>query len=158
VTGTLAAVGPTIPAPHIEYSQLSPMLVVFGAAVAAILVEAFTPRPLRRTVQLVITLGSILAAFKQMTASYQARYDNAVLIMTAGVDNAPGDITPAQLISQLRTMYDPKRKIEIDPFEVVLARAPNLYATAFSRRGQAFFLNNFRTHWRQFQKAIRFAN
>ena len=34
------------------------MLVVFGAAVAAILVEAFTPRPLRRTVQLVITLGS----------------------------------------------------------------------------------------------------
>ena len=39
------------------------MLVVFGAAVAGILVEAFTPRPLRRPVQLVITLGSLAAAF-----------------------------------------------------------------------------------------------
>ena len=38
----------------------SPMLVVFGAAVAGVLVEAFTPRPLRRAVHLVLTLGSLL--------------------------------------------------------------------------------------------------
>jgi len=65
VTGILAAVTPagTIKPPSIEYGQLSPMLVVFGAAVVGILVEAFSPRPLRRTIQLVITLGSILAAF-----------------------------------------------------------------------------------------------
>jgi proton-translocating NADH-quinone oxidoreductase chain N len=49
--------------PSIEYGQLAPMLVVFGAAVVGVLVEAFTPRPLRRTVQLVITLGSLAAAF-----------------------------------------------------------------------------------------------
>ena len=49
--------------PSIEYGQLAPMLVVFGAAVVAVLVEAFTPRPLRRPVQLVITLGSLAAAF-----------------------------------------------------------------------------------------------
>jgi NADH-quinone oxidoreductase subunit N len=52
-----------IPAPHFEWSQLAPMLVVFGAAVAGVLVEAFTPRPLRRGVQLVISLASLLAAF-----------------------------------------------------------------------------------------------
>ena len=40
--GTLAA--SPIAAPHIEYSQLAPMLIVFGAALAAVLVEAFAPR------------------------------------------------------------------------------------------------------------------
>jgi NADH-quinone oxidoreductase subunit N len=49
--------------PSIEYGQLSPMLVVFGAAVAGVLVEAFTPRPLRRSVQLVVSLASLAAAF-----------------------------------------------------------------------------------------------
>ena len=57
--------------------------------------------------------GSILAGFKAMTSSYQARYDNAVLVMTAGVDNAPGDISAADLIRQLRTLYNPKRRVEI---------------------------------------------
>jgi len=48
VTGTIAALAPNIPTPKIEYGQLSPMLLVFGAAVAGVLVEAFAPRPLRR--------------------------------------------------------------------------------------------------------------
>src|SRR6201989_1606333 len=39
------------------------MLGVFGAAVAAVLVEAFAPRSSRRAAQLVLTLGSLLAAF-----------------------------------------------------------------------------------------------
>ena len=38
-----AAVPGAIPAPSIEYSQLAPMLVVFGAAVVGVLVEAFAP-------------------------------------------------------------------------------------------------------------------
>jgi proton-translocating NADH-quinone oxidoreductase chain N len=53
----------TITAPSIEYSQLAPMLVVFGAGVVGVLVEAFTPRPLRRLAQLVLTLGALAAAF-----------------------------------------------------------------------------------------------
>src|SRR5947208_3486270 len=39
------------------------MLVVFGAAVVGVLVEAFAPRSSRRAAQLVLTLGSLLAAF-----------------------------------------------------------------------------------------------
>ncbi len=57
--------------------------------------------------------GSMLAGFKEMTRTYQARYDNAVLVMTAGVDNAPGDITAPQLIKQLRALYNPRRRVEI---------------------------------------------
>jgi len=58
-----ATVPGAIPAPTIEYAQLAPMLVVFGAAIVGVLVEAFVPRPQRRSAHLVITLGSLLAAF-----------------------------------------------------------------------------------------------
>ena len=57
------AAAPTIPAPHIEYSQLGPMLVVFGAATVGVLVEAFAPRALRRPIHLPLTLGGLAAAF-----------------------------------------------------------------------------------------------
>jgi proton-translocating NADH-quinone oxidoreductase chain N len=66
VTGTVAAVAaaaPAISAPSIEYSQLAPMLVVFGAAVAGVLVEAFAPRALRRPMHVVLALGGLAAAF-----------------------------------------------------------------------------------------------
>jgi NADH-quinone oxidoreductase subunit N len=62
----LAAAAPVasgIHAPSIEYSQLAPMLVVFGVAVAGVLVEAFTPRPYRRAVHLVLALGGLVVAF-----------------------------------------------------------------------------------------------
>ena len=59
--GSLAAA--TIAAPHIEYSQLAPILVVFGAAVAGVLVEAFLPRQARRAAHLVISFGGLGAAF-----------------------------------------------------------------------------------------------
>ncbi|MFF4340423.1 NADH-quinone oxidoreductase subunit NuoN [Kitasatospora sp. NPDC001540] len=55
--------GPSIPAPHIEYGQLSPMLVVFGAALLGVLVEAFLPRRLRATAQLGVSLLGLGGAF-----------------------------------------------------------------------------------------------
>ncbi|MFC5905651.1 NADH-quinone oxidoreductase subunit NuoN [Streptacidiphilus monticola] len=53
----------TIPAPHIEYAQLSPMLVVFGAALAAVLVEAFVPRRGRYPAQVGVALLGLVGAF-----------------------------------------------------------------------------------------------
>ena len=63
MTGTVAALAPTINAPHIEYGQLSPLLLVFAAALAGVLVEAFSPRALRRPLHIVLTLGSLAGAF-----------------------------------------------------------------------------------------------
>ena len=64
VTGAAAAATPgAIKAPSIEYSQLAPMLVVFGAAIIGVLVEAFVPRELRRAVHLLVTFGALVAAF-----------------------------------------------------------------------------------------------
>jgi proton-translocating NADH-quinone oxidoreductase chain N len=84
VTGFLAAsTSGAIAPPSIEYSQLAPMLIIFGAAVSGVLVEAFTPRPLRRAVQLTIALGSLIAAF----------IDTIVIASNSMFDNgSPGHI------------------------------------------------------------------
>jgi proton-translocating NADH-quinone oxidoreductase chain N len=63
VTGTVAAAASTIAAPHIEWSLLSPALVVFGAAIAGVLVEAFAARPLRRPMHIALSLGGLAGAF-----------------------------------------------------------------------------------------------
>ncbi|MDH2426824.1 NADH-quinone oxidoreductase subunit NuoN [Sphaerisporangium sp. TRM90804] len=49
--------------PTIEYGELAPMLLVFGAAIVGVLVEAFTPRYLRKSIQMPITLLSLAGAF-----------------------------------------------------------------------------------------------
>lgn len=60
---------PTVlPAPSIEYSLLSPMLIVFGAAVAGVLVEAFWPRRSRHVVHLVLAFGGLGAALVAVIA------------------------------------------------------------------------------------------
>ncbi|MEU1894542.1 NADH-quinone oxidoreductase subunit NuoN [Streptomyces pristinaespiralis] len=52
-----------IPTPHIEYAQLAPVLIVVGAAVLGILVEAFVPRRARYYTQLFLTSVALAAAF-----------------------------------------------------------------------------------------------
>jgi Bacterial extracellular solute-binding protein/von Willebrand factor type A domain len=56
---------------------------------------------------------TILAAYQQMVASYQPKYTNAVIVLTAGVDNAPGDTSPAALASKLHALYNPNRPVEL---------------------------------------------
>jgi NADH-quinone oxidoreductase subunit N len=53
----------TLPAPSIEYGQLAPMLIVFGAAVAGALVEGFLPRGRRYAAQLAVSLAGLVGAF-----------------------------------------------------------------------------------------------
>jgi NADH-quinone oxidoreductase subunit N len=50
-------------APSIEYRQLMPMLIVFGVALAGVLIEAFMGRAGRHQVQLILSLGGLVAAF-----------------------------------------------------------------------------------------------
>ncbi|MFI7010505.1 NADH-quinone oxidoreductase subunit NuoN [Streptomyces sp. NPDC050145] len=52
-----------IDAPKIEYAQLSPTLIVIGAAVLGILVEAFVPRRQRYYAQAFLAIVAIAAAF-----------------------------------------------------------------------------------------------
>lgn len=59
--------------------------------------------------------GTILAGYKQLTATYQPRYANALLVMTLGLDTAPGDVSATALVRDLRKLYNPNRRVEIIP-------------------------------------------
>ncbi|RPF46201.1 NADH dehydrogenase subunit N [Streptomyces sp. Ag109_G2-6] len=74
----LAANGPAdrIPAPHIEYAQLAPTLIVVGAAVLGVLVEAFVPRRSRYHVQVFLAVASLAAAFAAVVALAAGGYGN----------------------------------------------------------------------------------
>jgi Ca-activated chloride channel homolog len=56
---------------------------------------------------------TILAAYKQMVDSYQPGLTNAVIMMTAGVDNARGDLTVPQLVTALRALHNPSKPVEL---------------------------------------------
>ncbi|WP_197380661.1 NADH-quinone oxidoreductase subunit NuoN [Mycolicibacterium mengxianglii] len=58
-------------APSVEYFQLSPMLIVFGVAVAGVLVEAFLPRRLRYGTQVTLALGGLAAALVAVVVLYR---------------------------------------------------------------------------------------
>ncbi|MEY3149070.1 MAG: hypothetical protein RL029_344 [Actinomycetota bacterium] len=52
--------------PALEYSALAPLLVIFGAAVIAVIVEAFASAKLRPALQLAISLGAVILSFAQV--------------------------------------------------------------------------------------------
>ncbi|GBE65567.1 NADH-quinone oxidoreductase subunit N [Mycobacterium sp. MFM001] len=57
-----------MPTPSVEYFLLSPMLIVFGVAVAGVLAEAFVPRRFRYGTQVVLALAGLVAAFVAVIA------------------------------------------------------------------------------------------
>ncbi|WP_333770516.1 NADH-quinone oxidoreductase subunit NuoN [Streptomyces sp. IBSBF 2435] len=65
---TVAAPTDRIPTPHIEYAQLSPVLIVFGVAALGVLVEAFLPRRSRYTAQVALAAVGLAAAFAAVVA------------------------------------------------------------------------------------------
>ena len=72
---------------------------------------------------------SILAAYKQMSATYQPKSTNAVIVMTAGVGTAPGDLPTATLVSQLRKLYNPARPVEL----IIVVLGPKANFTALQQ-------------------------
>ncbi|MER5733006.1 NADH-quinone oxidoreductase subunit NuoN [Streptomyces sp. NPDC002138] len=66
-----------IPAPHIEYTQLSPTLIVLGAALIGVLVEAFVPRKARYYAQVFLTVAALASAFAAVVALAAGGYGTA---------------------------------------------------------------------------------
>ena len=52
-----------VDAPSIAYGLVMPMLIVFGAGVVGVLVEAFVPRAARYAAQVAVSLAGLVAAF-----------------------------------------------------------------------------------------------
>ena len=88
--------------------------------------------------------GTILTAYEQMLATYQPRHTNAVVVLTAGVDHAPGDISAAALVHDLQMLYDPKRPVKI--VAIMFGRAGDLGALrqiAATTSGQAIGITRY---------------
>jgi hypothetical protein len=56
---------------------------------------------------------TILTAYRHMLASYQPRYTNAVLVLTAGAGHGSGDISAATLVHDLQSLYNLRRPVKI---------------------------------------------
>lgn len=59
----ISADKPPIPAPEIEYSLIAPLMIIAGAAIVGVLVEAFWPRGSRFLAQALLAVVAIVAAF-----------------------------------------------------------------------------------------------
>jgi hypothetical protein len=130
----------------LPYEQLVPI-----GPVTAPLGQATRRQQIERSVQSARPLpnspaplyGTILAAYQQMLGTYQSRYANTVVVLTAGVDRAPGDISAAALLGDLHVLYDPRRPVEI--VVVVLGRSGHLHdlqQIAAATGGQAMAIAN----------------
>jgi len=75
-----------IPLPHLEYDQLAPMLIVFGAAVLGVLFEAFLPRPVRRVAQVALSLLAMVVAFIWLIGLAAAGTFHVAAVGSVGVD------------------------------------------------------------------------
>ncbi|MCW3818343.1 NADH-quinone oxidoreductase subunit NuoN [Micromonospora sp. DR5-3] len=64
--------------PSIDYAALAPILIMLGAALVGVLVEAFVPRRLRNPVQLLLALVAVLAALTMVILNADDR------LITAG--------------------------------------------------------------------------
>jgi NADH-quinone oxidoreductase subunit N len=62
VTALMAAADSSFSTPHLQYPELLPVLIILGAAVIGVLIEALLPRDLRFRAQVVVTFGGIVAA------------------------------------------------------------------------------------------------
>jgi Bacterial extracellular solute-binding protein len=70
--------------------------------------------------------SAVLAGYKHMLADYQPDDVNAVLLLTAGLDNAPGGPSLTSLLSQLHALFNPSHPVEI--VVVMLGTAGNFAA------------------------------
>ncbi len=66
---------------------------------------------------------SILAAYKQMVATYQPQHANAVIVLTAGVDSPRDDISSASLLKELKSLYNRSKPVNV--VVIMLGRAGN---------------------------------
>ncbi|MCI4063781.1 NADH-quinone oxidoreductase subunit NuoN [Micromonospora sp. R77] len=64
--------------PSIDYAALAPILIMLGVALVGVLVEAFVPRRLRNTVQLLLALAAVLGALTMVILNADDR------LVTAG--------------------------------------------------------------------------
>jgi proton-translocating NADH-quinone oxidoreductase chain N len=115
-----------IPAPHLEYGRLAPILIVLGAASVGVLIEAFAPREYRYWAQVQVALLGLVGAFAWTIALSMSGTPHHVAAMGAiGIDGPTlfiqGTILVLALLSLLLVA---ERRHEASPFTAQASSVP----------------------------------
>lgn len=87
--------------------------------------------------------GSILDAYTYMEQTYNKKFVNSVVVLTSGQENAPGDISGADLVRKLTKLASSGRKVNI--IIIVFGSSPHfaeLRQIAQATGGQAYQITN----------------
>ena len=74
-------------APELTYSLLAPMMIIFGAAVIGVLVEAFVGKARRAAIQLTLTLGALTLSLLQLW-SIRDKFSTTAAVGAVVIDRA----------------------------------------------------------------------
>jgi proton-translocating NADH-quinone oxidoreductase chain N len=115
-----------IPAPHIEYGRLAPILIVLGAAAIGVLIEAFLSREQRYWAQVQVSLLGLVAAFAWTIALGVIDTPHHVAAMGAiGVDGPTLFIQGTILVLALMSLLlIAERRHEPSPFTAQASSVP----------------------------------
>jgi hypothetical protein len=99
--------------------------------------------------------GSILAAYEYMQKTYQPKDVNTVVVLTSGVENAPGDISANALIKKLGAIENPGRRVTV--IIIIFGRSPiynALQTIAHTTGGQAYQIISAQNIGKVFFRAV----
>ncbi len=115
-----------IPAPHIEYGRIAPILIVLAAAAIGVLIEAFMSREHRYWAQVQVSLLGLVAAFAWTVALGVSTTPHHVSAMGAlGVDGPTLFIQGTILVLALMSLLlIAERKHEPSPFTAQASSVP----------------------------------
>ena len=109
----MGGAGSTLARPYKQLVSIGPLSDDFGVMTRRAQLQQIEATTVASTSGTLALNDAILDAYKHMTATYAPNYANAVLVLTAGVDNARGDESLQTLLSQLRGLYNPNKKVEV---------------------------------------------
>lgn len=87
--------------------------------------------------------GAILDAYKYMLNTWKPDYFNSVLVLTSGIEKAPGDISAPDLFQKLMELQDPSHPVAVNI--LVVGNPPDLAALrriAASTGGRVYPITN----------------
>ncbi|MFI1916733.1 NADH-quinone oxidoreductase subunit NuoN [Nocardia sp. NPDC020380] len=134
MNGTPLILAASVPAPSIEYRDLSPMLIVFGVAVAGVLVEAFAPRRFRYLMQLILGLGGMGVALGAVIGLRNVR--ETAMVGAVAIDGVSLFLQGTILVvSILGLLFLAERRADRQP---ILREGPGTWSLAAARGVDAF--------------------
>jgi Ca-activated chloride channel homolog len=108
----MGAHGNSASQPYTSLVSMGPLPADYGVVTRRVQLEEMNSNLQLGNGQLALH-DAILDAYREMTKTYAPNYSNAVLVLTAGVDTARNDLPLSALLTQLRKLFNPNKKVAV---------------------------------------------